>query len=172
MAKLTACNALYRGFEGLDEYTRFYITWLETYKMRDTDFDDAAKFARVGMSVNISDIFDKHLLIRTGNKQHLATYKERIVKEKLGMEASDPLIDQVHRAMENWSIGDNSKTLPHIKKVGSEASSPFWRVLASLKELLPEGDDLTQVQGLISNSAWLIQHCGDTITYTQGTLFE
>ena len=138
----------------------------------DTDFDDAAKFARVGMSVNISDIFDKHLLIRTGNKQHLATYKERIVKEKLGMEASDPLIDQVHRAMENWSIGDNSKTLPHIKKVGSEASNPFWRVLASLKELLPEGDDLAQVQGLISNSAWLIQHCNNEITYTQGTLFE
>jgi len=56
--------------------------------------------------------------------------------------------------------------------VGSEASSPFWRVLASLKELLPEGDDLTQVQGLISNSADLIQHCSDEITYTQGTLFE
>ena len=45
-------------------------------------------------------------------------------------------------------------------------------VLASLKELLPEGDDLTQVQGLISNSADLIQHCSDEITYTQGTLFE
>lgn len=172
LAKLTACNALYRGFEGLDEYTRFYITWLETYKMRETDFDDAAKFARVGMSVNISEIFDKHLLIRTGNKQHLATYKERVVKDKLGMEASDPLIDQVHRAMKNWSVGNDDITLPHIKKVGREASSPFWRVLASLKELLPEGDDLTQIQGLISNSAWLIQHCNNEITYIQGTLFE
>ena len=172
LAKLTACNALYRGFEGLDEYTRFYITWLETYKMRETDFDDAAKFARVGMSVNISEIFDKHLLIRTGNKQHLATYKERVVKDKLGMEASDPLIDQVHRAMKNWSVGNDDITLPHIKKVGREASSPFWRVLASLKELLPEGDDLSQIQGLISNSAWLIQHCNNEITYTQGTLFE
>ena len=171
LARTAAFNALLRGFDG-DEYTRFYIGWLQMNGMGDTDFDDAAKFARVGMNVNISDIFDKHLLIRTGNKQHLATYKERIVKEKLGMEASDPLIDQVHRAMENWSIGDNSKTLPHIKKVGSEASSPFWRVLASLKELLPEGDDLTQVQGLISNSAWLIQHCNNDITYTQGTLFE
>ena len=171
LARTAAFNALLRGFDG-DEYTRFYIGWLQMNGMGDTDFDDAAKFARVGMSVNISDIFDKHLLIRTGNKQHLATYKERIVKDKLGMEASDPLIDQVHRAMENWSIGDNSKTLPHIKKVGSEASNPFWRVLASLKELLPEGDDLAQVQGLISNSAWLIQHCNNEITYTQGTLFE
>lgn len=156
----------------MDEYTRFYIGWLQMNGMGDTDFDDAAKFARVGMSVNISDIFDKHLLIRTGNKQHLATYKERVVKDKLGIEASDPLIDQVHRAMDNWHSGDRGKILRHIKIVGSEASSPFWRVLASLKELLPEGDDLTQVQGLISNSADLIQHCSDEITYTQGTLFE
>ena len=171
LARTAAFNALLRGFDG-DEYTRFYIGWLQMNGMGDTDFDDAAKFARVGMSVNISDIFDKHLLIRTGNKQHLATYKERVVKDKLGMEVSDPLIDQVHRAMDYWYSGDRGKLLRHIKVVGSEASSPFWRVLASLKELLPEGDDLAQVQGLISNSADLIQHCGDEITYTQGTLFE
>lgn len=171
LARTAAFNALLRGFDG-DEYTRFYIGWLQMNGVGDTDFDDAAKFARVGMSVNISDIFDKHLLIRTGNKQHLATYKERVVKDKLGVEASDPLIDQVHRAMDYWHSGDRDKLLHHIKVVGSEASSPFWRVLASLKELLPEGDDLTQVQGLISNSADLIQHCGDEITYTQGTLFE
>ena len=171
LARTAAFNALLRGFDG-DEYTRFYIGWLQMNGIGDTDFDDAAKFARVGMSVNISDIFDKHLLIRTGNKQHLATYKERVVKDKLGIEASDPLIDQVHRAMDNWHSGDRGKLLRHIKVVGSEASSPFWRVLASLKELLPEGDDLTQVQGLISNSADLIQHCSDEITYTQGTLFE
>lgn len=171
LARTAAFNALLRGFDG-DEYTRFYIGWLQMNGMGDTDFDDAAKFARVGMSVNISDIFDKHLLIHTGNKQHLATYKERVVKDKLGIEASDPLIDQVHRAMDNWHSGDRGKILRHIKIVGSEASSPFWRVLASLKELLPEGDDLIQVQGLISNSADLIQHCSDEITYTQGTLFE
>lgn len=171
LARTAAFNALLRGFDG-DEYTRFYIGWLQMNGMGDTDFDDAAKFARVGMSVNISDIFDKHLLIRTGNKQHLATYKERVVKDKLGIETSDPLIDQVHRAMDYWHSGDRGKLLRHIKVVGSEASSPFWRVLASLKELLPEGDDLAQVQGLISNSADLIQHCGDEITYTQGTLFE
>lgn len=171
LARTAAFNALLRGFDG-DEYTRFYIGWLQMNGMGDTDFDDAAKFARVGMSVNISDIFDKHLLIRTGNKQHLAIYKERTSGDKLGINASDPLIDQVHRAMAIWQKGDRASILRHIKEVGSEASNPFWRVLASLKELLPEGDDLKQVQELISNSADLIQHCGDEITYKQGTLFE
>ena len=167
LARTAAFNALLSGFDG-DEYTRFYIGWLQMNGMGDTDFDDAAKFARVGMSVNISDIFAHNLLIRTGNKQHLATYAERTVNEKLGMSASDPLIDQVHRAMD----GDRGKILHHIHIVGKEANNPFWRVLASLKELLPEGDDLTQVQELISNSADLIQHCGEIMTYTQGTLFN
>lgn len=100
LARTAAFNALLSGFDG-DEYTRFYIGWLQMNGMGDTDFDDAAKFARVGMSVNISDIFAHNLLIRTGNKQHLATYAERTVNEKLGISASDPLIDQVHRAMAN-----------------------------------------------------------------------
>lgn len=169
LARTAAFNALLRGFDG-DEYTRFYIGWLQMNGMGDTDFDDAAKFARVGMSVNISDIFAHNLLVRIGNKQHLATYKERITNAKLGTNASDPLIDQVHRAMAIWQKGDRTLILRHIKEVGSEASKPFWRVLASLKELLPDGDDLTQVQELISNSADLIQHCGDAPAYTQGTL--
>lgn len=80
LARTAAFNALLSGFDG-DEYTRFYIGWLQMNGMGDTDFDDAAKFARVGMSVNISDIFAHNLLIRTGNKQHLATYAERTINE-------------------------------------------------------------------------------------------
>lgn len=109
LARTAAFNALLSGFDG-DEYTRFYIGWLQMNGMGDTDFDDAAKFARVGMSVNISDIFAHNLLIRTGNKQHLATYAERTVNEKLGISASDPLIDQVHRAMANWGMATVEKS--------------------------------------------------------------
>ena len=170
LARTAAFNALLHGFDG-DEYTRFYIGWLQMNGMGETDFDDAAKFARVGMSVNISDVFAHNLLIRTGNKQHLATYAERMENEKLGMNDDAPLIDQVHRAMFLWQRGDRGQLLYHIHKVGKEANSPFWRVLASLKELLPEGDDLKQVRELLSNSADLIQHCSETQTYSQGTLF-
>lgn len=170
LARTAAFNALLRGFEG-DDYSRFYIGWLQMNGMGETAFDDAAKFARVGMSVNISDIFAHGLLIRDGNMQHLASYKERVTNDKLGIDSNSPLIDQVHRAMFIWQTGDRGKILSHIRKVGSEASNPFWRVLASLKELLPEGDDLKQVNELISNSADLIQHCGEEISYTQGSLF-
>ena len=170
LARTAAFNTLLHGFDG-DEYTRFYIGWLQMNGMGETDFDDAAKFARVGISVNISDIFAHNLLIRTGNKQHLATYAERMENEKLGINDDAPLIDQVHRAMFLWHRGDRGQLLYHIHKVGKEANSPFWRVLASLKELLPEGDDLKQVRELLSNSADLIHHSSEAITYSQGTLF-
>ena len=140
--------------------------------MGETDFDDAAKFARVGISVDIKEVFDRKLLIRTGNKQHLATYAERTEGDnRLGTSPADPLIDQVHRALAIWKTGNREKMLRHIATVGSDANNNFWRVLASLKELLPDGDDRTQVVELIANSADLIQHCHDKVEYQQGTLF-
>lgn len=172
LARTTALNALLHGFNG-DEYSRFYIAWLQWNGTGETDFDDAAKFARVGISVDIKDVFDRKLLIREGNKQHLASYAERTDgNDRLGTTPADPLIDQVHRAMATWKSGNREKMLRHIKTVGSDANNSFWRVLSSLKELLPEGDDRTQVQEIIANSADLIQHCHDKVEYQQGTLFE
>jgi adenine-specific DNA methylase len=155
MARNAAFNALLRGFDG-DEYTRFYIGWLQMNGMGDTDFDDAAKFTRIGMNVNVAEIFHHNLLIKEGNKQHLGSYKERIKNENnLGENA--PLIDQVHLAMLLWKRGNRPRLLQLIKAVGANVSDSFWRILASLKEILPDGDDLTQVSGLLSNRDDLIQ---------------
>lgn len=163
LAKTAAFNALLRGFEG-DEYTKFYIGWLQMNGMEETDFDDAAKFTRIGMNIDVSDIFHHHLLIKDGNKQHLASYTERITGEIQGTNINDPLIDQVQQAMMLWSKENRPKLLRLIKLVGSEANNSFWRVLASLKELLPDGDDLKQVNELLANSEELIQSCQKDIT--------
>lgn len=163
LAKTAAFNALLRGFEG-DEYTKFYIGWLQMNGMGETDFDDAAKFTRIGMNIDVSDIFHHHLLIKDGNKQHLASYTERITGEIQGTNINDPLIDQVQQAMMLWSKENRPKLLRLIKLVGSEANNSFWRVLASLKELLPDGDDLKQVNELLANSEELIQSCQKDIT--------
>lgn len=163
LAKTAAFNALLKGFEG-DEYTKFYIGWLQMNGMGETDFDDAAKFTRIGMNIDVSDIFHHHLLIKDGNKQHLASFTERITGEVQGTNISDPLIDQVQQAMMLWWKENRPKLLRLIKLVGSEANNSFWRVLASLKELLPDGDDLKQVNGLLANSEELIQSCQKDIT--------
>lgn len=153
IARTSAFNALLKGVQG-DEYTRFYIGWLQMNGMGETDFDDATKFTRVGMQVDVSDIFAQRLLIRNGSKQHLATAAEHLGHTtNQGTREEDSLIDQVHRAMLSFNSGDRHALLTVLHNVGAEdQNAPFWRLVASLKELLPDGDDLKAVEGLMGNS--------------------
>lgn len=162
IARTSAFNALLKGVQG-DEYTRFYIGWLQMNGMGDTDFDDATKFTRVGMQVDVAEIFSQKLLIRTGSKQHLATAAEHIGNSSnQGSHPEDPLIDQVHRAMLAYEKGDRHILLTLLHNVGADdPNAPFWRLVASLKELLPEGKDLKAIEGLMGNSDNLRQESRD-----------
>lgn len=153
IARTSAFNALLKGVQG-DDYTRFYIGWLQMNGMGETDYDDATKFTRVGMAVNISDIVSKRILIKTGNKQHLATAAEHLGNStSQGTRPEDPLIDQVHRAMLAYEKGDRHILLTLLHNVGADdPNAPFWRLVASLKELLPDGKDLKAIEGLMGNS--------------------
>ena len=152
IARTSAFNALLKGVQG-DEFTRFYIGWLQMNGMGETDFDDATKFTRVGMSVNVSDIFAKKLLIRDGKKQHLASASEHLGNSLTqGTHPEDSLIDQVHRAMLAYESGDRHILLTLLHSLGVEdQNAPFWRLCASLKELLPESKDLEAIEGLLGN---------------------
>lgn len=55
MARNAAFDALLKGVQG-DDFTKFYIGWLQLNGTGETDFDDATKFTRVGVNVNIKDI--------------------------------------------------------------------------------------------------------------------
>ena len=180
IARTSAFNALLKGVQG-DEYTRFYIGWLQMNGMGETDFDDATKFTRVGMSVNVSEIFAKKLLIRDGKKQHLATAAEHVGNTtNQGTHPDDPLIDQVHRAMLAYEKGDRHILLTLLHNVGADdQNAPFWRLVASLKELLPEGKDLKAIEGLMGNSDNLRQdsrevdqHKPEQMTFDFGSDFN
>lgn len=160
MARESAFDALLKGVQG-DDFTRFYIGWLQLNGMGETDFDDVTKFTRVGLNVNITDIFAKKLLIRNGKSQHLASAEEHIGGNQLaGMNPGDILIEQVHRAILLYRAENRSGLLNQLKRINAEEiTAPFWRLLASLKELLPANDDLKQVQGLLANGEDLRQSC-------------
>lgn len=160
MARESAFDALLKGVQG-DDFTRFYIGWLQLNGMGETDFDDVTKFTRVGLNVNITDIFAKKLLIRNGKSQHLASAEEHIGGNQLaGMNPGDILIEQVHRAILLYRTENRSGLLNQLKRINAEEiTAPFWRLLASLKELLPANDDLKQVQGLLANGEDLRQSC-------------
>lgn len=172
MARNAAFNALLKGVQG-DDYTRFYIGWLQLNGAGDADFDDATKFTRVGVNVNINDIRTEGLLIHDGNMMHIAMAKEHLSSGEVeGTRPTDYLISQAHRAILLYRSGDKGKLLPFIRDIAAESTSPLWRLLATLKELLPAGEDANDVQGLLQNAEDLRLSCTKEITYTQGSLFD
>lgn len=158
MARESAFNALLKGFEG-DDFTKFYIGWLQLYGFVESDFDDAAKFSRVGLSINVQELFTEYILIKNGNKQTLGTFEQRNAsRPHLGEKADSFLIDQVHRAMALYKGTNRSQLLQFIGQKASSSDSSFWRVITSLCEILPSGcEDHKQATGLLANKESLIR---------------
>lgn len=172
LAKNTAFDALLKGVQG-DDYTKFYIGWLQLNGMGEVDFDDATKFTRVGVNINISDIEHEQLLILKGNKVHLATAQEHIGLSSVeGTRPTDSPISQAHRAILLYKDQDRPRLLRFIADICPEASSPLWRLLATMKELLPStSEDGKQLQGLLQNADDLRQHCHEQKGPVEQNLF-
>ncbi len=158
MARESAFNALLKGFDG-DDFTKFYIGWLQLYGFSESDFDDAAKFARVGLTINVADLFAHNLFIKKGNKQELAGYKERLeLNNRIGEGSHSFIIDFVHKAMSLYEGANRNALLAYIAKVAASPDNSFWRVITSLCEILPQGsDDYKQASGLLLNKDSLIR---------------
>ncbi|HZX58743.1 MAG TPA: hypothetical protein VFE54_08460, partial [Mucilaginibacter sp.] len=174
MARESAFNALLKGFAG-DDFTKFYIGWLQLYGFAESDFDDAAKFSRVGLSINVQELFAQHLLIKHQSKQTLAGYKDRIdLNKHLGDKTGSLLIDEVHKAMSLYEGTNRNALLQYIAKVDGDPESNFWRVITSLCEILPAGsDDHKQGMGLLTNKDSLIRESkAITIEKTAQTTLE
>ncbi|MBK7304320.1 MAG: hypothetical protein IPI90_13995 [Saprospiraceae bacterium] len=125
MARESAFNALLKGFDG-DDFTKFYIGWLQLYSFAESDFDDAAKFSRVGLSINVAELFTEQILIKHGNKQTLGTFEERISANKnIGDRANNFLIDLVHRAMALYKGNNRTALLQYIGKVAAQPENSF-----------------------------------------------
>lgn len=171
LARSAAFDALLKGVQG-DDFTRFYIGWLQLNGTGDADFDDATKFTRVGVNVNIADIRNERLLIVANNKIHIAMAEEHIQGSSNGCHTTDSLISQAHQAILLNRKQDRTSLLRFVCAIAPEANSPLWRLLATLKELLPAGADAKDVQELLINAEDLRQHCHNIVGYTQGNLFN
>ena len=175
MARESAFNALLKGFDG-DDFTKFYIGWLQLYSFTESDFDDAAKFSRVGLSINVAELFTEHILIKNGNKQTLGTFEQRInANPNCGLKADNCLLNQVHRAMALYKGNNRTALLEYIGKVAAQPESSFWRVINSLSEVLPNSsEDHKQAQGLLTNKDSLIRESKtiQATATTQTNLFE
>lgn len=175
LAREAAFNALLEGVQG-DSFTKFYLGWLQLNGMGSTDYDDVTKFTRVGLPIDVREVFAQGLLVKepSGNKQHLATAAEHLEGDHIaGTRATDLLIDQAHRAILFYKDENRPALLKLLRDINAQdANASFWRLLASLKELLPACDDLKQVQGLLQNGEDLRQSSrqNEQPTSTQTTI--
>ena len=158
LSRESAFNALLKGFTG-DDFTKFYIGWLQLNGLMNNDYDDAAKFTKVGLSINIHDLFSNHILIKDGNQQHLGVLNERIkLNSKLGEGKNTAMIDVAHKLMALYGSTNRNNLLKYIESNSFESESPVWRVLTSLAELLPKDiEDHKLAVGLLTNKDQLIR---------------
>lgn len=157
MAREAAYNAIISDIEADDE-TRFYIGWLNLFGFTDAQHDDVNRITQVGLNLDLKDLVNKTILIRSNSTQTLATAAERSNTHKnLGQNESSPLIDKVHRAMVLFNKPNRQPLLEHIGEFANNEHAPFWKVLNSLAEVLPGGEkDHKTVMDLLANKESLI----------------
>jgi adenine-specific DNA methylase len=156
LARDSAFNALVKGFQG-DDYTKFYIGWLQLNGFTEADHDDVMRISQIGLNVDVNNLVLEKILKRNGNKESLATFSERIQTGQRLL-ADEFLINQVHNAMALFQSGNRFELLSYINQFSASPESMFWRVLTSLCELLPPGtDDHKQANGLLANKESLLR---------------
>ncbi len=142
-----------------DDFTRFYIGWLNLFGFSETDHDDVRRITQIGLHLDVNELLTNHLLIRSGNKQTLAPFQTRAAEnKKLGESKDSFTIDRVHKAMYLLKNNNRKSLLTFISAHAQNQEDIFWRVANSLKEVLPKGmEDQKQVSELLANKDNLIK---------------
>lgn len=175
IARESAFNALLKGFDG-DDFTKFYIGWLQLFGFAVEEHDTAMRITQVGLTVNVQELYKEHILSLDKTSVSLAGYELRNSKKKnLGEATGSYLIDQVHKAMHLFKGTNRSNLLQYISTHAASPDQPFWRVVNSLCEVLPAGsEDHKQAMGLLTNKDSLIRESKSATkaAAAQGGLFE
>jgi len=170
MARESAFNALLRGFDG-DDFTKFYIGWLQLNGFTESDYDDAMRIVQVGLSIGVQEVISEHLLLKKGSKIVLANCDERNeISKNLGEKREAHLIDKAHKLMKLYKGTHRTPMLRYIAEHADSPDSVIWRVITSLDELLPKDcDDHKMTRGLLTNKDNLIKESQDITEQTEKT---
>jgi putative DNA methylase len=158
MAKEAAFKAIISDIE-TDDITKFYIGWLNLFGFSEAAHDDVRRITQIGLNLDIDDIYKQHILIKTKDKGKLGTMEERIQADaRLGTRpVNNATIDIAHRMMFLWKQANRGELLKYIADKAPNTESSVWRVLNSLKELLPVSKDQEYVTEILSNQDNLIK---------------
>ena len=171
MAREAAFDAIISDID-TDDLTKFYIGWLNLFGFSEAVHDDVRRISQIGLSVDISDIYRHHILVKNGDKGVLGSMSARIAADKnLGLRPVHNYdIDIAHRMMYMFDPRNGaprSRLLKYIADKAPAMESPVWRVLNSLAELLPRSKALKDRElalGLLSNRENLLREAKNVET--------
>lgn len=161
MAKEAAFDAIVSDIH-TDDATRFYIGWLNLFGFTETEHDDVRRITQIGLNIDVNMLLQHHILIRNGNKESLASFKQRInTDKKIGHKQTHFMIDNVHYVMSLFEGNQRKYLLEAIGEYAYSIESPFWRILNSLVEILPAVTvDYKVAHGLLANKENLVREAG------------
>lgn len=172
MAKNAAFQAIISDID-TDDATKFYIGWLNLFGFSEAVHDDVRRITQIGLSLNINEIYNQFILIKEKDKGRLGTMEDRILADKkIGLRpVNNTALDIAHRMMYLWKQANRAELLNYIANKAATADNPVWRVVNSLRELLPISKDIKDLEyatGLMSNQENLLREAKNRKVTTAG----
>lgn len=159
MARDAAFNAIVSDIVA-DEYTRFYIGWLNLFGFAEADHDDVRRIIQIGLSINADELIRQGLLVKNGDKERLAAMNDRVgLKDKVGLKDNTRTIDIAHRMMYLFTK-DRITLIGYVAEHAATNNASVWRVLNSLIEVMPKDKEIKDyeiISELLSNKGNLIR---------------
>lgn len=142
LARESALKAIAGEFQG-DNLSRLYFVWANLYGTSEQAWDDARLVVQIGG--NSEDAMEvarrRELFIVDGARCRLALLKDRSNRRNLGDNSNDPLIDQLHCAMQLWKDERRNDLVRYVIECNLIDHSPFWKLGQALFEVLPRAEE-------------------------------
>ena len=149
------------GGGGEDQVTRFVLAWLNLFGYSKASHDEVNRIVQVGLNVDLQELVHRQILTRDGNEESLTPGLVRASRiARLGEGDRDPRIDQIQKAMFLFQ-GNRSRLVTYLARVAPSPEHPFWKSLAAVSEVLPEGEEKKLSREFLASKESLLQEIGD-----------
>lgn len=138
LVRKSALEAIAGEFSG-DAMTGLYFVWANLYGVGEQAFDDMRLVVQVGGDAEEAmDVArGQGLFVVTGPTCRLAVLADRAERHHLGADKTDPLIDQLHRAMLYWKAETRPGLVQYLQSHDLGDHPGFWRLAQALFKVLP-----------------------------------
>jgi hypothetical protein len=126
-----------------DPLSRLYFVWANLYGISQQSWDDARLVVQIGgESEDAMEVARGHgIFVVDGSSCRLALLRDRASRHHLGDQSDDPLIDQLHHAMQLWKEEKRRDLVNYLRENALLDHVPYWKLAQALFEVLPRDEE-------------------------------